>query len=93
MEKWSILSNIVNYVQYDRDHRDYHNLEVKALEQKNHMKTYERLKGEDRQVIELDFGNTPDKLKGKYLDMYDRVRSEVLHTIKFDENSNLSTTC
>ena len=26
-------------------------------------------KKEDRQVIEIDFGNTPDKLKEKYLDM------------------------
>ena len=88
--QWSILSNIVNYVQYDNP-RDYYNLEVKALEQKNHRKIYDRLKEEDRQVIELDFGYTPDKLKGEYLDVYDRVRSEVLCTTKFDENSDFST--
>ena len=29
---------------------------------------YDRLKEEDRQVIEIDFGDTPDKLKGEYLD-------------------------
>ena len=51
---------------------------------------YDRLKEEDRQVIELDFGDTPDKLK-EYLDMYDEVRSEILCTTKFDENSDLST--
>ena len=38
---------------------------------------YDRLKEEDRQVIELDFGDDPDKLKGEYLDMYDGVRSEI----------------
>ena len=32
------------------------------------------------------------KLKGKYLDMYHGVRSEVLSTTRFDENSDLSTT-
>ena len=32
------------------------------------------------------------KLKGEYLDMYDEVKSEVLNTTKFDENSDLSTT-
>ena len=42
--------------------------------------------------MELDFGNTPDKLKGEYLDMYNGVRSEVLCTTKFEENSDLSTT-
>ena len=85
MEQWSILSNIVNYVQYDRNPRDFYNLDVKALDQKNHRKIYDRLK-EDRQVIEMDFGDAPDKLKGKYLDMYDRVKSEVISMTKFDEN-------
>ena len=40
----------------------------------------------------IDFGNPQEKLKGEYLDMYDRVRSEVSHTIKFNENSDLSLT-
>ena len=31
---------------------------------------YDRLKDEDRQVFELDFGDNPDKLGGEYLDMY-----------------------
>ena len=43
---------------------------------------------EDRQVIELDFDNTPDKLK----DMYDGFKSEVLRTTKFHEKSDLSAT-
>ena len=33
---------------------------------------------EDRQVIELEFGNTSDKLKEEYLGMYDWIKSEVL---------------
>ena len=38
MEQWSILSNIVNYVQYDRAPKDFYNLDVKAIDQKNHRK-------------------------------------------------------
>ena len=91
MEQWSILSNAVNYVQYNRNHRDFYNLDVKVIDQKNNRKIYDRLKGEDRHVIAVDFGDTPDKLKGEYLDMYDGVKSEVLSTTKFDENSELST--
>ena len=53
MEQWSILNNIVNYVQYDRNSRDFYNLDVKAIDQKNHGKIYNILKEEDRQVIEL----------------------------------------
>ena len=41
--------------------------------------------------MELEFGSTPDKLKGEYLDMYAEIMSEVLHTTKFDNNSDLST--
>ena len=32
---------------------------------------YDKLKDEDRQVLELDFGDNPDKLRGEYLDMYE----------------------
>ena len=38
MEIWSILSNVIKYVQYNRNPRDYYNLNVKALELKNHRK-------------------------------------------------------
>ena len=34
MEQWSILSNVINYVQYNRNPRDYYKLDVKALESK-----------------------------------------------------------
>ena len=49
MEQWSILSQVGNYVQYDRNPKDFYDLD-------------DRLKEEDRQVLELDFGNNPDKL-------------------------------
>ena len=48
MEQWSIFSNVVNYVQYERNPRDFCKLDVKALDQKSHRKIYDRLK-EDRQ--------------------------------------------
>ena len=34
------------------------------------------LEEDDRQII--DFGDTPETLKGEYLDVYERVRSEIL---------------
>ena len=52
---------------------------------------YDRLK-KDIWVLELDFGNNPDKLSGEYLDMYEGVKSEVLSTTWFHENSDLSMT-
>ena len=35
MGQWSILSNIINYTQYDKYQRNFHNLDIKAI---NHTK-------------------------------------------------------
>ena len=43
-------------------------------------------------MLELDVGDTPEKLKEENLDIYDGIQSEILSTTRFDENSNLSTT-
>ena len=47
-------------------------------------------KEKKRQMLELDFCNTPEK--GEYLDMYKGIQLEVISTTRFDENSDLSTT-
>ena len=60
--------------------RIFYNSYIKAIDQKNQRKIYDRLKEEDRQVLELDFGNNLDKVRGEYLDMYEGVKSEVLST-------------
>ena len=46
---------------------------------------------EERDIIELDFGPTPDILKEEYLDVYEGIQSEILNTTRFDENTDLST--
>ena len=44
MEYWSIHSNLVNCVQYDRNPKVFPELNVKALNQKKHRKMYDKLK-------------------------------------------------
>ena len=61
-------------------------------DQKSHKKIYSNSKEEERQILELDFGNTPEKLRGDNLYMYEGIQSEVISTTRFDENSDLSTT-
>ena len=89
MEQWSILSNVLNYTQYDKHLKNYHNLSVNAVN--NHRKT-PNIKEEERDKLELDFGHTPDKLREEYLDVYKGIQSEILSTTRFDENSDTSTT-
>ena len=88
MEQWAILSNTLNYIQYDRHPKIYHSLGISAVNKcgKN-LGTKEQ-----RDNIELDSGPTPDILKEEYLDMYKGIQSEILNTTRFDENLDQSTT-
>ena len=43
-------------------------------------------------MLELDFGDTPEKLKEKYIGVYEGIQSEIFSTTRFDENSDLWTT-
>ena len=82
-----ILGNTLNYIQYDKHPKNYHNLGISVV---NKCKNNLDMK-EERDIIELDFGPTPNILKEEYFDMYDRIKSALLNTTRFDENSYLST--
>ena len=83
LEQWSILSNVPNYVQYNRHPIGYYQLDVMALEPMNHKSTYKWLEKDDSQLIDLDFGDKSEKLKGEYLHVYNEVRLEILYTKMF----------
>ena len=87
MEWWLILSNVVNYVQYDRHPKNFYSFNIKTMNK-------ERCKKSDieEKLLKLDFGDTPEKLREEYLDMYEGIQSEIMSTTRFDENSDLSTT-
>ena len=55
IEQWSILSNILNYIQCDRYHAVSHTLNRKAVN-KHRNKSEER---EEKEPVELDFGSMP----------------------------------
>ena len=84
MEQWSILSNILNYIQHDRHHIMSHNLSITAINKyKNNPETKE-----EKEFTELDFGSMPQKLHEEYLDVYEGIQSEIVNTTRFDENSD-----
>ena len=52
-----------------------------------------RKKGkEEGQMINIDFGESPEVLKIKYMDVKEYVFAEVVTSNRFDENVDLSTT-
>ena len=46
----------------------------------------------EREPVDLDFGSTPLKLCKEYLDVYQGIQSGIVNTMRFNENSDLSTT-
>ena len=63
MEQWSILSNMLNYIQYDRHLSNHHNLGISAV---NRCKINLDMK-EERDTMELDFASIPNILKKNIL--------------------------
>ena len=88
MKQWSIFSNTLNYIQYDRYPKNYHILGISMVNKCGK----DLCTKEERDILELDFGPTPDILREEYLDVYEGIQSEILNTTRFDENSDLSTT-
>ena len=86
MEQWSILSNILNYVQHSRFNSMNHTLGIKAMN-KHKFKS-----NTGREFKELDFGIMPLKLQEEYMDIYEGIHSEIVSSNIFNKNSDISTT-
>ena len=71
--------------------RHSHKLDIETLDYRQHKELYFKLKGEERETIDADFGIYPDLLKSEYLDVYEDVYAEMVCANKFNKNSDLST--
>ena len=92
MEDWSILSDPVKYVKHDDELETFHKLNVNMLNYCQYKDLYQELKGNEILMVDLNFGNNPEKLKSEYLNVYEGVYAEIVSTNWFDENSDLSMT-
>ena len=86
MEQWSILSNLLNYVQHSRFNSMNHSLSVKPVNR------YKTKSNEEREFKEVDFGTVLQSLQDEYLDVYEGIQSDAVSSSRFDENSDISTT-
>ena len=73
MEQWSKLSIMVNYIQCDKHPNNFHNLNFRAVNKEKY-KRKSNIEKEERQMLELDFGDMPEKLMGEYLDVYKGIQ-------------------
>ena len=68
------------------------NLNIDTLDYRDHKDLYLKLKEEERETLDIDFGLYPDITKSRYLDVYEGVYAEMVYANKFNENSDLSMT-
>ena len=67
MRNWSIFSDNVRYIQHEQ--KTSHKLNIDTLDYRQHKELHFKLKGEERETLNIDFGIYPDILKSKYLDV------------------------
>ena len=86
MEQWSILSNLLNYMQHSKFNSMSHSFST------NPVNRYKMKPNEEKEFREVDFGTTMQNLQNEYLDVYEGIQSDIVSSSRFDENSDISTT-
>ena len=88
MEQWSILSNVINYVQHSRNPLNFHFVAIKPAK---HNKTV-KIKDKSKTLLKVNLIESSGRSREEYLDRYDGFKTEIVDTTRFDKNSDLSTT-
>ena len=73
MEQWPVLSNTLNYIQYDRHPKNYHSLNISSV---NKYRKSQCIKEKGKDMLELDFGQMLGILKEEYLGVCEKVYSQ-----------------
>ena len=91
MEQWSILSDNIVYVRPKGDD-SVNGINIKMVDYRDHKRMYRKVGKEEGEWLNIDFGESPEILKYKYMGVYEEIYAEVVTMSKFDENVDLSTT-
>ena len=91
MEQGSILSDNIVYVRSE-DSDIMNGINIKSIDYREHKRMYRKMGREGGERLDIDFGESPEIMKNRYMDVYDNIYAEVVTTSRFDENVDLSTT-
>ena len=91
MEQWSILSDNIIYVK-SKDKDIMNGINITSIDYREHKRMYRKMDKEGGEKIGIDFGESLEVMKNRYMDVYDKVYPEVVMTSRFHENVDLSTT-
>ena len=91
IEQWSILSSIINYVQYSKNPKNFHSMTIRSAKFSKTTKST-KSRNVNESLLDVNLIEGSGRSKEEYLDRYEGVKSEIVDTTRFDENSDLSTT-
>ena len=90
MDQWSILSDNMVYVK-SNDSDIMNGIDIKSIDYREHKRIYIKMCKEGGERIDIDFGESLEVMKSRYMVVYDNIYAEVVTTSRFDENVDLST--
>ena len=67
MEQWSILSNVIHFVQYSKTPKNFHTMSIKPVN-RNKLNIGRKEGEKDRFISEVSLVDTSDRLTEEYLD-------------------------
>ena len=91
MEQWSILCNIINYIQYSKNPQNFHSMTIRPVKFNRAVKDTKG-RNVNESLLEVNLVDILDRSKEKYLDRYEGVKPEIVDTTRFDKNSDFSMT-
>ena len=91
MEQWSILSNNIVYVKSE-DNDIMNGIDLKLIDYRDHKRMYRKMGKGEGEWLNIDFGESPEIMRNRYMDVYDEIYAEVVMTSRFDENVDLTST-
>ena len=91
MNQWSILSDNIVYVK-SKDSDIMNGIGIKSIDYREHKRIYRKMGKEGKERIDIDFGESLEVMKSRYMDVYHNIYAKVFMTSRFDENVALSTT-
>ena len=88
IEQWSILCNIINYVQYSKNPKNFHSMTINPAKLNKVVKNM-KSRNINESLLEVNLVDSLDRSKEEYLDRYEGVKSEIVDTTRFGENLDL----
>ena len=72
IEQWSILSDNIVYIRSE-DTDIMNSIDIKLIDYREHKRIYRKMGKEEGEKFEMDFGESPEIMKDRYMDVYDDV--------------------